>query len=89
MTSKVTNADLMNVLLDIKGQTGEMKAHIEATTGRLEQHIEDDKVVLETVQTLQLSAARQKGFLAALSSFGALLGGGVGYIVERILLEHH
>ena len=87
--SEVTNSDLMSVLLDIKGQTGEMKAHIATTAEALQRHIDDDKVLGTAIQTLQLGAARQRGFLTALTSVGSVLGAGVGYLVERVMFGNH
>lgn len=85
----VSNSDLMNVLLDVKERTGAMQAHIETTATILKDHIEDDKQMLLSIQTLQLGAARQKGFLTALTSVGSLLGAGLGYLIERVTIGHH
>lgn len=89
----VSNSDLMQVLLDIKQQTGAMQANIASTAETLKQHVSDDKEVAKAlfhrIEELQFSAAKQRGFISALAMFGSLLGAGVGYIIDRITFGHH
>ena len=90
---EVTNLDLMTVLLDIKKDLGDTGARITSTTELLAQHIADDKALLNGVRTdittIQMQGAKQRGFLAALTSVGSVLGAGVGYLVERAMFSHH
>lgn len=85
MSNEVTNADLMDVLMSISKDFGELKNQTATTAAALKQHVEDDKAMLASIQTLQLTGAKQKGFLTALASFGGILGAGLGYVVERVL----
>lgn len=89
--SEVSNSDLMGVLLDIKQDMGETKQKIISTAELLANHIGVDTVVqgqLRTdISTLQLGAARQKGFLAAIGTVGTVLGAGLGYLVD--MARHH
>jgi hypothetical protein len=81
----------MSVLLGVKEDLGGIKATATATSALLANHIGVDTVVqaqLRTdVSTLQLGAARQRGFLAAIGTVGTVLGAGVGYMID--VLRHH
>lgn len=89
----VSNSDLMGVLLEIKSQTGEMKANIASTAEALKQHVADDKemakALFSRIETLQFGQAKQRGFLSALAMVGGVLGAGVGYVIDRITFGHH
>ena len=84
--SEVSNSDLMGVLLSVREDLGGIKANVASTSALLANHIGVDTVVqsqLRTdVSTLQMGAARQKGFLAAIGTVGTLLGAGIGYIIS-------
>lgn len=89
--SEVSNSDLMGVLLSVREDLGGIKANVASTSALLASHIGVDTVVqaqLRTdVSTLQLGAARQRGFLAAIGTIGTVLGAGVGYMID--LMRHH
>ena len=84
--SEVSNSDLMGVLLSVREDLGSIKANVASGAVLLANHIGVDTVVqsqLRTdISTLQLGAARQKGFLAAIGTVGTLLGAGLGYIIS-------
>jgi hypothetical protein len=89
--SEVTNSDLMGVLMSVREDLGGIKANVASTSALLANHIGVDTVVqaqLRTdVSTLQLGAARQKGFLAAIGTIGTMLGAGMGYMID--MMRHH
>jgi hypothetical protein len=88
MTEQVSNGDLMGVLLAVREDLGSIKANVASTSALLANHIGVDTVVqaqLRTdVSTLQMGAARQRGFLAAIGTVGTLLGAGLGYIISFV-----
>lgn len=80
--NEVSNEALMGVLLDIKGDIGELKGHVTGTQAALAAHIVDDQRLTDSVQRLQLSQAKQRGFVTALSTIGAVIGAGLGAAVD-------
>ena len=90
--SEGMNADQITRVFE---SLGRIEQKIDGNASTLSQHILDDKAVakalFERVEVLQLGQAKQKGFLTALTSVGSVLGAGVGYLVEKIMLGggHH
>jgi len=80
----VSNDQLYEILCDIKGDVGEIKASAAGTHAWLAKHVEDDAAMARDIKTLQLSGARQKGFMTALAATGSALGAGLGYLVEYL-----
>jgi hypothetical protein len=80
--NEVSNEAIMGVLLDIKGDIGELKGHVTSTQSALAAHVIDDQRLGEAVQRLQITQAKQRGFVAALSTVGAVLGAGLGAAVD-------
>lgn len=71
MSNEVSNADIYNVLINMRGDLGRLEGKVDGHGEKLASH---DIVV----QKLQLSSARQRGFVAALSTIGAIVGAGLG-----------
>lgn len=46
------------------------------------------KLLFSRVETLQLSHARQKGFITALVAVGSAIAGGIGWALEHWLGRH-
>lgn len=69
-----------------------IEANTSSTAATLKDHITHDEEVTKAlfgrIEVLQLGAAKQKGFLTALTSVGSILGAGIGYLVERALRGH-
>jgi hypothetical protein len=82
--NEVSNEALMGVLIDIKGDIGKLEGKFDGHTAAFAAHCADDKTISENVQKLQLSAARQKGFVAAISTVGAVLGAGLGALADYL-----
>ena len=81
-----------DVLLEISRSLGRIEQKIDNNAAALTQHAADDKVVskalFDRIETLQLSAAKQKGALTVLGTVGSMLGAGIGYLIERIVRGH-
>lgn len=82
MSGDISNGDLMQVLLDIKGDVGALKGSSAMQLDGLKNHS-------ERIGALEASNAKQKGFLTALTSVGSVMGAGVGYLIERVTFGHH
>lgn len=82
MSNEVSNGDIFSVLMDIKESIGRLDGKVDSHSGQLAAHIADDKVLSESIQKLQISQARQRGFVAALSTMGAVVGAGLGAAVD-------
>jgi|HubBroStandDraft_3_1064219.scaffolds.fasta_scaffold121716_2 hypothetical protein len=90
--SEVTNGDIYNLLVNIKGDLGRVEGVVKGLGDNLLAHVADDKINLaamtESVQKLQLSGARQKGFIAAISTVGAIVGAGIGAAADYFSRGH-
>lgn len=88
MSQEITNADIYSVLLDLKGDLGEMKGTLAGQAKAFAEHVLSDAALAQDVQKLQLGAARQRGVIAALTTVGSVIGAGVGYAVELMTRNH-
>jgi|HubBroStandDraft_5_1064220.scaffolds.fasta_scaffold82111_3 hypothetical protein len=61
---------------------GRIEQKIDGHTQWMTKHVEDDKLIASDVRKLQIAAARQKGFIAALGAAAAFISGIVGYVIE-------
>jgi hypothetical protein len=87
--SEVSNGDIYNLLMNMRGDLGRIEGVAKGTADRLAEHIEDDRRLSDSVQKLQIGAARQRGFVAAISTVGAVVGAGLGAAVDYISRGHH
>lgn len=85
------------------GMSGEQIERVFGTLSRIEQKIDSHIDVMEKhtahdetvhvalfsrVEALQLSHAKQRGFITAVVSLGSIVGAGVGYAIEFMLGRH-
>lgn len=81
-----------DVLYEIQRSLGRIEQKIDSAATALTAHSEKDervqKALFERIEGLQMSHARQKGFITALTSLGSVVGAVGGYVAER-LLGHH
>lgn len=89
--SEVSNADIYNVLLGMKGDLGRLEGKIEGHGTTLATQKSEHDALAGSVQKLQISQARQRGFVAALSTVGAVMGAGLGAAVDYFVARggHH
>jgi hypothetical protein len=73
--TEVSNEQLLSVLLDMKGDIGEIKSTGAANAAAIIQHT-------ASIGELQQSHARIKGFAGALSVVGAVVGAAASYAVQ-------
>jgi hypothetical protein len=78
-----------DVLYEIQRSLGRIEQKIDSAASSLIAHTEHDetvqKALFERIEQLQMSHARQKGFITALTSLGAVIGSVSGYVAERLL----
>ena len=77
-----SNSDIFNLLVNMRGDMGRIEGTVKGFGEKLTDHIKDDKDLTAAVQKLQLSQARQRGFVAAISTVGAVIGEGLGAAVD-------
>lgn len=75
MTDQVSNEQLLDVLLVMKQDIGEIKASNNSNATMVERHA-------VSINELQMSHARLKGFAGALSMVGALVGAAGSYALQ-------
>lgn len=73
--NEVSNEQLLSVLLDMKGDIGEIKSTGVSNATAILQHA-------TSIGELQQSHARLKGFAGAFSVVGSIVGGMIGYAAE-------
>lgn len=93
MSNEVSNADIYNVLINMRGDLGRLEGKMDGHATTLATHIADDKVdnaaLTAALTKLQLSNARQRGFVAAISTVGAVVGAGLGAAVDFLARGNH
>lgn len=78
-----------NQIMQVFGALGRIEQKIDGHTEWMKKHVADDAVMAADIQKIQLSNARQKGVLAALTTVGTVLGAGVGYAVDLLTRGGH
>ncbi len=66
----------------MRGDLGRLEGKVDGHAEKLSAHIEDDRKLTASVQELQVSQARQRGFVAAISTVGAVIGAGIGAAID-------
>jgi hypothetical protein len=89
MSEEVSNHQILGLLVDMNGKLGALVSQSEAHLAWQLQHTRDDALMAADIKKLQLSSARQRGVLAALTSVGAILGALAGYAVDLLTLRGH
>jgi hypothetical protein len=91
--SEVSNADIYNVLINMRGDIGRLEGKVDSQKETLVAHIKDDEThqaeMYGSIRKLEMAGARQKGFVAAISTVGAVLGAGIGAVVDYVSRGHH
>jgi hypothetical protein len=79
--SDVSNADLMKVLLDVRGDIGALQADVRNTASTLQSHIEEDRGLTTRVGNLESYRANQTGK----ASVWGLIWAGLGSISGSLI----
>jgi hypothetical protein len=91
--SEVSNADIYNVLINMRGDIGRLEGKVDSHSDTLTAHMADDKIneaaLITSLQKLQSTHDRQKGFIAAITTVGGLIGAGIGVAADYISRGHH
>lgn len=82
MANEVSNSDIYNVLINMRGDLGRLEGKVDGHAVALNTHIADDKVsdaaFNEALTKIQMAGARQRGFVTAISLFGGVVGTALG-----------
>lgn len=68
---------------------GRIEQKIDGHAAQLAKHVADDAVMAADIKTLQITQAKQRGFLTAISGVGTLIGAGVGYAIDLLARGGH
>ena len=87
----VTNKQLYDVLLDLKGDVSDLIATTRAHQEVFTKHVEDDEKMAADILALKLIGAKQKGVARAwgMIATGAATIGGIGAALAANLLKVH
>lgn len=80
--SEVSNADIYNVLINMRGDLGRLEGKVDGHGATLVSQKTEHDALAGTVQKIQLGQARQRGFVAAISTLGAVAGTALGAAVD-------
>lgn len=86
---EVSNADIYNVLINMRGDLGRLEGKVDGHGSALVAQKSEHDTLAGTVQKIQLGQARQRGFVAAISTVGAVLGAGLGAAVDYFSRGSH
>lgn len=70
------------------GSLARIEEKVDSTKLWMAKHVEDDKKMAADISLINLRLARQRGFFAAFTSVGSVVGGGIAILVERLLNGH-
>lgn len=76
---------VINVLLDIKEDVGEVKASLRAMNAWMEQHAREDREAHERIQALELRSATQRGRASVWHIIATGVGAVVGFVAEHAI----
>jgi hypothetical protein len=80
--SEVSNADIYNLLVNMRGDLGRVEGKVDGHSAALIAQKSEHDNLRDGVQRLQLAQARSRGFVAAISTVGAVVGAGLGAAVD-------
>ncbi len=92
MANEVSNADIFNALMNMRGDISRVEGKIDGHSTTLKTHISDDKVthaaLVASVRDLQISQARQRGFITGISALGGIIGTAITLGVKYFFGSH-
>lgn len=83
------DTQLAQSLSDIQRSLGNIEGKLDSHLQAFQKHVESDKEMANDIKTLQLTAARQRGFVRAMALVGTALGSSLGWLVSHVLLKHN
>lgn len=85
---RVSNSDLMQVLMNMREDLGGIRARLEDHTSAFVKHVSDDELLAESVKKLQLAAERQAGRASVWTLLYTGISGAIGAAVEYFASRH-
>ena len=84
--SEITNADIYNTLINMRGDLGRLEGKVDGHGAALTAHAASDEKIqtaaAEAISRLQLSQAKQRGFIAAVATIGGVIGAGIAPVID-------
>jgi hypothetical protein len=81
---------VITTLYDIQKALGRIEQKVDDSRAWQDTHATEDKtnfaVLDASLENIKLAGAKQKGFLTAVGGIAAVLGSGVGYLVEHYIV---
>jgi|HubBroStandDraft_1064217.scaffolds.fasta_scaffold42255_2 hypothetical protein len=98
--SEVSNADIYNVLINMRGDLGRLEGKVDGQASAFKQHVQDDKdtaaahaasvaTLASGIQKINISSARQRGFVTAIATVGGIIGTALGAAVDYFARGNH
>ncbi len=78
----ISNRDIYGALISLRGDVGRLEGKFDGHVRALEALATEDDKQKEAIQKIELVQARQKGFVAAVSTAGAIIGAGLGAVAD-------
>jgi hypothetical protein len=92
MSNEVSNADIYNVLINMRGDLGRLEGKVDGHATTLTTHIADDKIVqaatVKAIEELRAQNSERKGSWKTVALFGGSLVGVVEVIEGLKSLVH-
>lgn len=74
--------EILRTLIDIKGDTGEIRGRLEALEGKLTAHVAEDRAAHGRITQLELAGATQRGRASVWHVIAVGAGSAVGYVIH-------
>jgi hypothetical protein len=88
MTDGMSTEQIERVFGALSRIEQKIDSHVDTVDAHMKHDQDVQKLLFDRVEAMQLTQARQKGFITAIVSVGSVLGAGIGYAVEVLLGRH-
>lgn len=79
------DTQLATALSEIQRTLGRIESSVETQVKNFEAHVASDKLMAADISALQLSQARQRGFIAGITAVATAIGSMVAVIAHKLL----
>ena len=85
MSASAEDPTVIQILMGMKEDLGEIRANSVSMKETMERHIVDDKAVAARVTALEMRVEREKGFMRAGQLIATGLGAAAGYSLQFVI----
>jgi hypothetical protein len=79
---------MMEVLLAIKQDIGEIKGSLSGHVKAFDDHVQMDEKAYHAISEIRQQQAKQKGFIAAMGAVGGGVVAALGYVIDKMWGGH-